>query len=169
MKNLSRIIIFCIALFAGGASAQTIKFGHIDFQQLVQLMPENDAAQKAMKKVETEMDGQLNTMQKEYTDKLKAYQDQLKTFSDAIKQAKEEELQSIAQRIQNFQQQAQQNLQAEQQKQFQPVIEKARKAIADVGKEQGMLYVFEVNSGLLYHSDQSIDILSLVKAKLGIK
>ncbi len=168
MRNLSRIIIFCVILFAGGASAQTVKFGHIDFGQIIQVMPENDTAQKAFQKVQTEMDAQLNTMQKEYTDKLKVYQDQLKTFSDAIKQAKEDELQSIAQRIQTFQQTAQQNLQTEQQKQFQPVIEKARKAISDVGKEQGLLYVFEV-SGLLYHSDQSIDLLPLVKTKLGIK
>jgi outer membrane protein len=168
MRNLSKIIIFCAVLFAGGASAQTVKFGHIDFQQLIPLMPENEAAQKAFQKVQTEMENQSNVMQKEYADKLKAYQDQLKTFSDAIRQTKEDELQSIAQRIQNFQQQAQQNLQTEQQKLFQPVYEKARKAIADVGKEQGMLYVFEV-SGLLYHSDQSIDILPLVKTKLAIK
>jgi outer membrane protein len=168
MRNLTGIIIFCIVLFAGGASAQTIKFGHIDFEQIIQVMPENEAAKKAFQKVQTEMENQSNVMQKEYGDKLKAYQDQLKTFSDAIRQAKEEELQSIAQRIQNFQQQAQQNLQAEQQKLFQPVFEKARKAIADVGKEQGLLYVFEVNS-LIFHSDQSIDILNLVKTKLGIK
>lgn len=168
MRNLSRLIIFCVVLFAGGASAQTVKFGHIDFEKIIQVMPENDAAQKNFQKVQTEMENQSNVMQKEYADKLKAYQDQMKTFSDAIRQAKEDELQSIAQRIQTFQQQAQQNLQAEQQKLFQPVFEKARKAITDVGKEQGFLYVFEVNS-TLYHSDQSIDILSLVKTKLGIK
>jgi len=168
MRNLSRLIIFCVVLFAGGASAQTVKFGHIDFEKIIQVMPENDAAQKSFQKVQAEMENQSNVMQKEYADKLKAYQDQMKTFSDAIRQAKEDELQSIAQRIQTFQQQAQQNLQAEQQKLFQPVFEKARKAISDVGKEQGLLYVFEVNS-TLYHSDQSIDILNLVKTKLGIK
>ena len=168
MRNLSRIIIFSIILFAGGASAQTVKFGHIDFQQLLSLMPERDVAQKAMQKVQAEMENQSNIMQKEYADKLKAYQDQLKTFSDAIKQAKEDELQSIAQRIQNFQQTAQQNLQQEESKQFQPLVDKARKAVSDVGKEQGLLYVFEVNS-TLYHSDQSVDILNLVKTKLGIK
>jgi len=157
-----------LILFAGGASAQTVKFGHIDFQQLFSSMPEKETAQKNLDKVRTELENQSNAMQKEYTDKLKAYQDQQKTFSDAIRQTKEDELQSIAQRIQNFQQQAQQNLQQEEAKQFQPVYEKARKAIADVGKEQGLLYVFEVN-GMLYHSDQSIDILAAVKTKLGIK
>jgi outer membrane protein len=155
-------------LFSGAVSAQSAKFGHIDLQQLISLMPEKDAAEKNLQKVETDLQNQSNTMQKEYTDKLKAYQDQQKTFTDAIKQTKEEELQSIAQRIQNFQQQAQQNMQNEQTKLFQPIFEKARKTISDVGKEQGLVYIFDVNS-TLYHSDQSVDILPLVKAKLGIK
>ncbi len=168
MKSFSRIALFSILLFAGSLSAQTLKFGHIDFQQLLQLMPERDAAQKAMAKVQADLDSQMATMQKDYQDKYKEYQTQQKTLSDAVRAAKEDELQSIGTRIQNFQQQAQENYNKEEAKQFQPIIEKARKAIADVGKEQGLLYVFEVN-GVLYHSDQSIDILSLVKAKLGIK
>jgi outer membrane protein len=89
-------------------------------------------------------------------------------LTDAIRQVKEDELQSISTRIQTFQQQAQENLSKENDKLFQPVIEKARKAIAEVGKEQGLLYVFDVN-GVLYHSEQSMDLLPLVKTKLGIK
>ena len=168
MKNLSRVILLCLFLFAGGLSAQTLKFGHIDFQQLLQLMPERDVAQKAMLKTQTDLESQLATMQKELTEKGKEYFAQQKTLAEAVRVAKEEELQSIQQRIQTFQQQAQENLSKEEAKQFQPIIEKARKAISDVGQEQGLLYVFEVN-GVLYHSQQSIDLLSSVKTKLGIK
>jgi outer membrane protein len=168
MKILSRIIVFSMILFAGSLSAQTVKLGHIDFDQLLQVMPERETAQKAMQKVQTDLENQSGVMQKEYADKLKAYQDQSKTFTDAIRQTKEDELQSIAQRIQTFQQQAQQNMQQEQAKQFQPIVDKARKAVSDVAKEQGLLFVFEVNS-VLYHSDQSVDIMAPVKAKLGIK
>lgn len=168
MRSFSRTILFLLFLFAGSLSAQTLKVGHINFQQLLQIMPERDAAQKAMAKVQSDLDAQNTTMQKDYQEKLKDYQAQQKTLSDAIRTAKEDELQSIATRIQNFQQQAQENYQKESDKQFQPIIDKARKAIADVGKEQGLIYVFDVNVPL-YYSDQSIDILSLVKAKLGIK
>jgi outer membrane protein len=168
MKILSRIIVFSMILFAGSLSAQTVKLGHIDFDQLLQVMPERETAQKAMQKVQTDLENQSGVMQKEYADKLKAYQDQSKTFTDAIRQTKEDELQSIAQRNQTFQQQAQQNMQQEQAKQFQPIVDKARKAVSDVAKEQGLLFVFEVNS-VLYHSDQSVDIMALVKAKLGLK
>lgn len=168
MRNIFRGILFVALLFAGGLSAQTLKFGHIEFQQVFQAMPEKDAAQKAVDKVQTELENQLAAMQKELSDKGKEYVAQQKTLSDAVRASKEDEINSIQQRIQNFSQTAQENLQKEQAKQFQPVLDKAKKAIADVAKEQGLIYVFEVN-GLLYHSDQSIDLLPLVKKKLGLK
>jgi len=168
MRNFSRVILFCLILFAGGWSAQTLKFGHVESPLLLQAMPEREVAQKAMTKVQSEMEAQLATMQKELQDKGKEYLAQQKTLSEAIRATKEEEIQSIQQRIQTFQQQAQESLQKEESKQFQPIIEKARKAIAEVGKEQGLMYVFEV-SGLFYHSEQSLDLLPLVKTKLGIK
>lgn len=169
MRNIFKGILFVVLLFAGGVlSAQTLKFGHIEFQQVLQAMPEREAAQKAVDKVQTDLENQLGVMQKELNEKGKAYVAQQKTLSDAVKATKEDEINSIQQRIQTFTQQAQENMQKEQAKQFQPVIDKARKAISDVAKEQGLIYVFEVN-GLLYHSDQSIDLLPLVKKKLGLK
>lgn len=107
MRNFSRVILFCLILFAGGLSAQTLKFGHIEFQLLLQAMPEREVAQKAMTKVQSEMEAQLTTMQKELQDKGKEYLAQQKTLSEAIRATKEEEIQSIQQRIQTFQQQAQ--------------------------------------------------------------
>lgn len=168
MRNFSGAILFCLFIFAGGLSAQTIKFGHIDFQQLLQSMPEKETAQKAMTKVQTDLEAQLQTMQKELQDKSKDYAAQMKTMTDAIRATKEDELRSINERIQTFQQQAQEDMSKKQEALYQPIIEKARKAIGDVAKEQGLLYVFEVN-GVLYHSEQSIELLPLVKTKLGIK
>ena len=52
-----------------------------------------------------------------------------------------------------------------------PVFEKAEKAIEEVAKEKGLIYVFDSGVGnrtILYKSNQSIDLLPLVKAKLGI-
>ena len=170
MRNFFKVIVFCSVFFAGGLSAQTLKFGHIDFQQLLSAMPEREAAGAALEKVRSTLESQLATMQKEAQDKGKEYLalSQQKDANEALVKAKLEEAQSIQERIQNFNQTAQENLQKEESKQYQPVIEKARKAIADVAKEQGLLYVFEVN-GVLYHSEQSIDLLALVKTKLGIK
>jgi len=170
MRNFFKVIVFCSVFFAGNLSAQTLKFGHIDFDQLVSAMPEREAAVAAIEKVRTTLESQLATMQKEAQEKGKEYValSQQKDANEALVKAKLEEAQSIQERIQNFSQTAEENLKKEQTKQYQPVMEKARKAIADVAKEQGLIYVFEVNS-VLYHSEQSTDLLALVKTKLGIK
>jgi len=172
MRHFLRVITFSLLLFVGAsASAQTYKFGHIDFQGLVTTMPERDVAQKAMAKMQTDLESQLSVMQKEYQTKGQEYVALVKqsTVTDAIRQAKEADIQSLQERITTFQQQAQENLQKEESKQFQPVIEKARKAIADVAKEQGMLYVVDINNVLYFNPAQSTDMMPLVKAKLGLK
>ena len=170
MRNFLKVIILCSAIFAGSLSAQTQKFGHIDFQALLQSMPEREAARLALEKVQADLETKLGSMQKEYQEKGKEYVAlaQAKDANEALVKAKQDEVQSLQERIQTFQQTAQEGLQKEESKQFQPVIEKARKAISEVAKEQGLLYVFEVN-GVLYFSDQSIDLMKSVKTKLGIK
>jgi outer membrane protein len=172
MRHFLSVITLSLLLFVGAsASAQTLKFGHIDFQGLIQTMPERDVAQKAMAKMQTDLESQLGVMQKEYQTKGQEYVALVKqaNVTDAIRQAKEADIQSLQERITTFQQQAQENLQKEETKQFQPVVEKAKKAIAEVAKEQGMTFVFEVNSVLYYNSVQSTDMMPLVKAKLGLK
>ncbi len=172
MRHLLSVITFSLLLFVGAtASAQTLKFGHIDFQGLISTMPERDVAQKAMAKMQADLESQLSVMQKEYQTKGQEYVALVKqaNITDAIRQAKEADIQSLQERITTFQQQAQENLQKEETKQFQPVVEKARKAIGEVAKEQGMLYVFEVNNVLYFNPAQSTDMMPLVKTKLGLK
>jgi outer membrane protein len=172
MRHFLSVITFSLLLLVGvSASAQTLKFGHIDFQGLIATMPERDIAQKAMAKMQADLESQLSVMQKEYQTKGQEYVALVKqpNVTDAIRQAKEADIQSLQERITTFQQQAQENLQKEESKQFQPVVEKARKAIGEVAKEQGMLYVFEVNSVLYFNAAQSVDMMPLVKTKLGLK
>jgi outer membrane protein len=173
MKNLFSVLIFCFVIFAGCLSAQTLKFGHIDFQQLFIAMPEREAATTSFEKVRADLESKLLAMQKEYGEKDKEYMAlaQAKDPIEAIVKAKYDEIQSLQVRIQSFQQTAQESLQKEETKLMQPLIDKAHKAINEVAKEQGLIYVFEVNSpqtSILYHSEQSVDLIIPVKAKLGI-
>ena len=80
---------------------------------------------------------------------------------------KRADIQSLQERITTFQQSASDNLQKENGKQMQPVVEKARKALSEVAKEKGLIYVFDVNSVLYFDASQSVEVLSAVKTKLG--
>ena len=46
---------------------------------------------------------------------------------------------------------------------------KQQQAIADVAKENGYSYIFDVSAGALLYQPDSDDILPLVKKKLGLK
>jgi outer membrane protein len=75
-------------------------------------------------------------------------------------------------RIQEFQNNAQQQLQEKQGELFQPIMAKVDKAIKDVGKEGGFIYILSIGQGtsLLYFDDtKSTNVTPLAKAKLGIK
>jgi len=168
MKNILIGAISYLALIPGIISAQTLKFGHIDFQMVLLKMPEKISADSALSKMTAEFQTELTKMQKNLTDKSKEYMSQQNTLTDAVRASKEAELNSLNRIVQNFPQQAQENISKEETRLIQPVVEKLRKTISDVAKERGLLYVFDINN-LIYHSEQSIDITDPVKAKLGIK
>ena len=86
--------------------------------------------------------------------------------SDFTKQSKISKYESDQQRLQETYTVAQQQLAAKEQELLAPIIEKARQAIKDVGKENGFVYIFDLNSGgIIYEGGE--DVLQLVLAKLG--
>ncbi|WP_163707132.1 OmpH family outer membrane protein [Mangrovibacterium lignilyticum] len=168
MKSVLKICLVAIMLVSAGmVKAQTLKFAHIDSQALVQAMPETTAAQKTLEQQAKGLEDQLASMQKEFQTKLAEYTQKADSLTDIVRSAKEEDLQNLQQRIQTFNQSAQQKLQQKQAELMQPIFDKANQTIEVVAKEQGVIYVFDSNA-VLYKSNQSIDLLPLVKTKLGI-
>ncbi len=165
------MVIMVIALTGQSAMAQNFKFGHINSDELIQTMPEYDSATVKLEKFRKELVNALELMSVELNTKNDAYQKESKLLSDIVKQTKEQELIDMNKRIQDFQTNAQTQLQSKQTEVFQPIYAKVDKAIKEVGKENGFLYVFDVAKGALLYFDEakSINILPLVKTKLGLK
>jgi outer membrane protein len=153
------------------AMAQGVKFGHINSDELIQAMPEFDTATVRLEKFRKELVSALELMSVELNNKNDAYTKDSKNMTDIVKQSKEQELVDLNRRIQEFQQNAQTQLQEKQSSLFQPVYAKVDKAIKDVGKENGFIYVFDVAKGAVLYFDEtkSTNVLSLAKAKLGLK
>lgn len=163
-------LILLIALFAGtGFSQQKLKLGHLNSNDLLEAMPERISAQKTLQDFSKQLEDQLVTMQEELEKKYNEYLEKKDNMSELIRKNKEEELMSIQQRIQTFQTNAQQELQKKEQDLLKPIIDKAKKAIEDVAKENAYTYILDTGSGsVLYFPKESDDILPLVKKKLGI-
>lgn len=170
MKKIIGIVI--VLLFAASMSfAQPgLKIGHINTQELLQAMPETDSAQTKLEKMQKELQSQLEVMQVELNNKYQDYLSKRDSYSELVRQTKEDELQNIQQRIQQFAQNADQDLQKKRSELYKPILDKANKAIEEVAKENGFTYILDLSSGVvLFHSDSSLDILPLVKAKLNLK
>jgi len=153
------------------AEAQAVKFGHINSDELIRSMPEYDSAMAKLEKARKDFVNEIEIMQVEFNNKYEAYNKDAKNLTDLVRQTKEQELQEMQARMQQFQQDAQTQLQEQQTTLTQPIFTKVDKAIKDVGKDGGYIYVFDVAKGqVLYFDDtKSTNILPLVKTKLGIK
>ncbi|MGC8803528.1 MAG: OmpH family outer membrane protein [Bacteroidales bacterium] len=163
--------VLVVVLSAGMSFAQPgLKIGHINTQELLQAMPETDSAQLKLEKMQKELQSQLEVMQVELNNKYQDYLSKRDSYSELVRQTKEDELQNIQQRIQQFAQNADQDLQKKRSELYKPILDKANKAIEEVAKENGFTYILDLSSGVvLFHSDSSLDILPLVKAKLKLK
>ncbi|MCX6259023.1 MAG: OmpH family outer membrane protein [Bacteroidia bacterium] len=172
MRNLVKFIIVITLVFSVYSvfSQGKMKFGHINSSELVKMMPERDSAQKSLQSYGKELEDQLSTMQAELESKYSDFTKQEPTMNEVVKATRQKELQDLNTRIEEFKSSAQDNYQKKQTELLQPIIDKANKAIQDVGKEKGFFYIFDVSAGaVVYFSTDSEDVMPLVKTKLGIK
>ena len=165
MKRMTlALVIFSMALVV---NAQ--KFGHITAEALLQDMAGYDSAQVKLQKLNQTYELEIERIQVEINKKIEEFQNTMDSMSDLMKETKASEIQEMQARLQNFVQTAQQDLQQKQMSLIQPVMEKARGAIEEVAEEMGLIYVFDMSQGNpVYASEESVDLLPHVKAKLGL-
>ena len=90
-------------------------------------------------------------------------------LSELIRKTKESDLQNMRARIEESQSNAQKLLEERQEALLKPIVDRAKKAIEEVGKENGYTYIFDSGIGTVLYSQDSDDIMPLVKKKLGLK
>jgi outer membrane protein len=174
MKRLKTFLLLLavVAITAQFANGQTaLKFAHVNNDELVRSMPEFDSAVVKLEKLRVQFTNDIELLQVELNNAYQRYLVEGKNWSEMVRQTKEEELGAMQQKIEAFQQQAQQQMQEQQTAMFNPIVEKAEKAVQTVGRENGFIYVFDISKGSVLYVDteKSTDITSLVKAKLGMK
>ena len=170
MKQIITLAILASAMIWSPAMAQkSNKFGHINSAELLGLMPERKAAAAKMDSITKDVEKQLQEMMTEYRGKQEKYTTEAPKLSELVKKDKEEELTSLGTRIQNFQQQAQQSLEQQEQALIEPIVNKAKKAIEQVAKENGYTYIFDTSAGSLLFWEESDNVLASVKKKLNLQ
>ncbi len=169
MKKLFNTAFLLIFLLGTALVAQQpAKFGHIDTNSLLEMMPGRDSASVELERYARELESTFVAMQNEFQTKYSDYLEKQATFSELIRQSRERELISLQERIQDFQESAQQDLMDQENRLLRPIIEKARNAIDEVAKENEFTYIFDTSMGFLLYYDAGEDIMPKVKEKLGL-
>jgi len=166
MKKFTLIAAMVLVTFA--ASAQELKFAHVNYSELVQLMPEMDAARATLEAAQKEAESTFNDFYQEYQLKYQQYQQKASIWTNAVLESKEKELSDIQQRLQEFQQSIQTELQQKQNELQAPIIEKANTTVNELAKAKGFIYVFDVQSLLYVDSAKSYDLTPEARKALNI-
>ncbi len=165
-----KILLVAALLIPMLASAQTLKIGLVDQNDIISKMPETTEAQKKVEEIS-----------KKYESEYMKLNDEMKRLYDEINNMKEDELPAIRERktrdftdhqvkVQQFQETAMQEIQRMQQELMAPIVQKVRTAIEAVGKEGAFSLVQDKNPQItIYFDAPVVDITNDVKAKLGIK
>ena len=148
MKKI--LLIAAMAMISLAAAAQNITFAYVDYNELVQLMPEMDKAREQIEAASVEAQETYTAMMEEYQTKAQQFQQKQATWTQAIRESKAAELQ-----------QTQQTLQA-------PIYEKAQATVTELAKAKGVAFVFEKNSVIYIDPAQAIDLTPEARKALNI-
>ena len=168
-----KLIVLAICLLPLAVFAQTFKFGNINTAELIELMPEKATITKELEALNKQYEDDLTRLYGEYEKKVADFVASRDSLPVTIQERRAQEIGDLEQRIQSFRQVAAQDFQKKQQEKFAPIFEKVSKAIKDVGDENGFTYIFDLSkqaAGIVYYSEtNTVDVLPLVKTKLGLK
>ena len=166
MKRI--LLIAAVVLMSVAASAQNFKWAYVDFNELVMLMPDMDAARATMEENQKTNEEILVAMYEEYQTKMQQYQQKAESWTPAIRESKEREIMEIQSRFEQTQQSLQQELQQLQQNLQAPIYEKAQTVVSDLAKAKGVAAVFEKSSLLYIDPAQLVDLTPDARKALNI-
>lgn len=158
-------VTFVLVMLGNTANAQ--KFGHVNIEEVVGIMPDIKKADSLLQKFRKDsLENALPFYVNEY--KRKDSIAKAAGTSSVIRQQVQQEAANYLQIIQNWDQYAQNEMQRKQGEVLNPYFSKAFQLINDVAKESGYTWVFKSDAALLV-APQGDDLLPLIAKKLGVK
>lgn len=159
-------MVIAILCFATVTTYAQGKYGHINSQEVMKMMPGADSLQIKLEIYQQALQNEYQTMVDEFNSKQKVFDETAGTMIPSVRKSKENDLLALKNRILAFQEDVQSDIEEYQYTLVKPLQDKLQKAIDEVAKEKGFTYIFDTQI-LLYSGGE--DITPYVKAKLGIK
>jgi len=169
MKRLFGLLLLC-GLFALPAQAQ--KYAHLNVGNLLELMPETQAADEELKAYQEELTAKGQEMANAFRKEAEQFlaDAQAGNLAPVVEEQKRKELTEKQQEIATYERDMEQKLSKKRMELLGPIEERVIKAVEEVAKEEGYTMVFNTSmfNSILFVRETD-DLLPLVKAKLGIE
>jgi len=160
-------LLAVLALSFGIQAQSPVKFGHLNTQELLLVMPERANAESKLNVLSTQLEDRLKVLSSEYQNKIQGFQAMPEDTPESTVGDMRGEIMELEKRINEFRTNAQNDLAKKEEELVQPMLEKLQKAIDEVGAENGFTYIFDLSAGAIVYQN-SEDVSALVKTKLGI-
>ncbi len=166
---MKKYIIIAVVMM-GMSTLHAQKFGYINTAELIQSIPE-------VKEANSNIETFRNQLQKKGQDMIKSLQTKYAALEKkrdrgelSPKQIEEEamKLGEEEQQIRVFDQESQQKIVKKSEDLLQPLRTKIQEAIDQVAAENNFVYIFDYSTGFVLYADDSTDVSTLVRAKLGM-
>jgi len=165
MKNLiiSSFVTGLLFISLVSFSQPQLKIGHVNFEEIMSVLPESDSAKAILQKETKELESAYEELTVTYNQLYDDYQKGLTSYSALVKRTKEDELLDKQKRMSEFEQNASAILQNRNAELVKPIIEKINKAINKVATENGFTYILDISKGsVVFTSKDSQNITALV-------
>lgn len=160
------LLIAVVTMAVMQADAQ--KIGYLNTNELLLQMPEVKKADSVLNIYAEEMQKIYAGYVMEYQQKLGDYQENAAAWSEVKRESVETDLGNLQIRISDYEKEADSKLEAKKEELYGPILENVKAKIKLVGDENKFTTILD-GSAMLYVGTDAVDILPLVKKKMGIQ
>ncbi len=173
IRKIVFLLSFIVAIaFISPVSAQiagspSIQVAYVNTTELLEATPGKVAATKVIEELNKKYKDELAVMQNDYNNKYTDFLSNQNVLAESIKLRRMQELYELEQSINRFMKVAQEDVESQEVQLIEPLKDKLKEAIRQVGVEQGYICIYDVaDPTVVFLTPDAIDANSLVKAKL---
>ncbi len=166
-KSYLLSILFAVVFITTGLSQ---KYAYINSTELLIAMPQVKTADSQLETYQKTLMTKGETMEKAFQTEYNKYVTEAQggTLTGLQMQQKESALGQQQQEIQQYAAEVQQLLGAKKQELYEPILQRVRDVVEEIGKSNGYTMIFDGSVGGLLFAKDADNLMVEVKAKLGL-
>jgi len=171
MRKLNTLLTVAFILFCAHSFAQDGKYGYIDFNGTLKLMPEYLEAEINLQKTQSDYREEIERSKREFERQYIEFMLEQDQLSPSIVAKRQKELQLLMDNNAQFRDKVQSDLESMRSELLVPLKKKLMEAIATVCTEQTLDYVVDTGTGtyLYINPDKGVDISQAVYKLVGVE